>query len=187
MKRAQILLLIFLAGPLFLGPVKAPLALGGPAGQDGRYKRISWDDLIPPGWDPGQVFDSLNFAEMADNDPRVDQALEKFKKLWDEAPTNPALQGQAVKIPGFVASLDFSGQDELKEFLLVPYFGACIHVPPPPANQIIHVTVEKPRRGIRSMDMVTVSGRLTLEKTEAVMGNSGYSLKAESLEPYELK
>jgi len=141
MKRAQVIFLIFLAGPLFLGPVKAAVVHGGSAGQDERYAQISWDDLIPPDWDPGQVFDSLNFDEMADNDPRVDQALEKFKKLWDEAPTNPALEGRAVKILGFVASLDFTGQYELKEFLLVPYFGACIHVPPPPANQIIHVTV----------------------------------------------
>jgi len=187
MKRAQIFFLIFLAGPLFLLPGKAAVVHGGPAGQDGRYKRISWDDLIPPDWDPGQVFDSLNFSEMDDNDPRVEQALEKFKKLWDEAPTNPALQGLEVNIPGFVASLDFSGQDELKEFLLVPYFGACIHVPPPPANQIIHVTVEKPRKGIRSMDLVTVSGKIALERTEADMGNSGYSLKAESIEPYVLK
>ena len=187
MKRAQILLLIFLAAPLFLGPGKAAVVLGGSAGQGEPYAPISWDDLIPPGWDPGQVFDSLNFAEMADNDPRADQALEKFKKMWDEAPTNPALEGRAVKILGFVASLDFSGQDELKEFLLVPYFGACIHVPPPPANQIIHVTVAEPRRGLRSMDMVTVSGRLTLEKHQADMGHSGYSLKAESLEPYVLK
>jgi len=184
MKR-WVLLLIFLAAPLFVGP--GPVALGGSAGQGGGYAQITWDDLIPPDWDPGQVFDSLNFNEMADNDPRVDQALEKFKKLWDEAPTNPALQGQAVTISGFVASLDFSGQNELKEFLLVPYFGACIHVPPPPANQIIQVTVEKPRRGLRSMDLVTVSGRLTLEKHKADMGNSGYSLKAESLEPYVLK
>ncbi|MDR2935266.1 MAG: DUF3299 domain-containing protein, partial [Candidatus Adiutrix sp.] len=169
MKRAHILVLILLAAPLFVVPGAAVVA-SSPAGPDERYARTTWDDLIPPGWDPGQVFDSLNFAEMADNDPRVELALKKFKKMWDEAPTNPALKGREIQISGFVASLDFTGQEELKEFLLVPYFGACIHVPPPPANQIIHVTVKEPRKGIRSMDVVTVRGRLALEKTEADMG-----------------
>jgi hypothetical protein len=170
---------------LLIAPWSAVVVPGHAAGQDGDYARITWDDLLPPDWDPGKVFDSLNFDAMDDNDPRVDNALKKFKKLWDEAPVNPAVKGKAIKISGFVASLDFTGQDELKEFLLVPYFGACIHVPPPPANQIIHVTVEEPGQGIRSMDVVTVYGKLALEKTEADMGTSGYSLKAEMIEPYQ--
>ena len=64
-----------------------------------------------------------------------------------------------MRIPGFVVPLEDS-KDGLKEFLLVPYFGACIHSPPPPANQIIHVLPEHAGQGRASMDTVWVSGML---------------------------
>ena len=110
--------------------------------------------------------------------------MEKLKEMWEEAPTNPDLQGKESSISGFVASLDFTGKSELKEFLLVPYFGACIHSPPPPANQIIHVTLSKPHKGIRAMDVVTVYGKLAIEKVTTDMGSSGYSMNADAVETY---
>ncbi|MFP3457944.1 DUF3299 domain-containing protein, partial [Psychrobacter sp. SIMBA_152] len=55
-----------------------------------------------------------------------------------DAPVVEALDGKKVRIPGYVVQLE-GDADNVTEFLLVPYFGACIHVPPPPPNQIIHV------------------------------------------------
>ena len=156
----------------------------GAAGQDGRYTAMTWDKLLPPGWNPAEVFAGLNMDKLDDNDPRVDKAMKKLLKLWDEAPVNSALQDKMIKISGYVASLDFTGKAELKEFLLVPYFGACIHVPPPPANQIIHVTLIQSRRGIRSMDQVTVYGKLAVTRRESDMGVSGYDMRADTIEPY---
>jgi hypothetical protein len=74
----------------------------------------------------------------------------------------------------------------LKEFLLVPYFGACIHVPPPPANQIVHVIATKPV-DTATMDAVWVSGKLTLERVQTHMGGSAYRLRAAKIEPYTKK
>ena len=56
------------------------------------------------------------------------------------------LIGKSVKIPGFAVPLeeDEEGFEFVKEFLLVPVYGMCIHVPPPPPNQVVHVVVEKP-------------------------------------------
>ena len=156
----------------------------GVVGEDGRYTDITWEKLVPPNWNPAAIFDGLNLDKFQDNDPRAEKALKKLMKMWDEAPTNPSLQGKTIKISGFVASLDFTGKAELKEFLLVPYFGACIHVPPPPANQIIYVTLAKSRKGIRSMDQVTVYGKLAVTKRETDMGRSGYSMQADTIEPY---
>jgi len=138
----------------------------GSNNKDERYVELGWESLIPPDWNPAKSFDGLNLNDLDDNDPRIEKAMERLKKMWDEAPTNPAVQGKAIKISGFAAALDFIGNTELKEFLLVPYFGACIHLPPPPANQIIHVTLVKPRKGIRTMDMITVYGKLVTDKTE---------------------
>ena len=88
-----------------------------------------------------------------------------------------------VRIAGFVAPLDFLGGDQLSEFLLVPYFGACIHVPPPPANQIVYVILEKPM-GIQMMDTVMVYGKLEIEKSESDIGDAGYRIRAVAVEPY---
>ena len=54
------------------------------------------------------------------------------------------LMGKSVKIPGFAVPLEGDdGFEHVKEFVLVPTFGACIHVPPPPPNQVIHVILDK--------------------------------------------
>ena len=55
------------------------------------------------------------------------------------------LIGKSIKIPGFAVPLEGDdGFEYINEFLLVPYFGACIHVPPPPPNQVIHVILDEP-------------------------------------------
>lgn len=66
----------------------------------------------------------------------------------------------------------------------MPYFGACIHVPPPPANQIIHVRSAKAVKNVRTMDAVWISGVLKVERSDSSMGASSYSMKAVSVEPY---
>lgn len=59
-----------------------------------------------------------------------------------DAPVVKALDGQQVKLPGYIVPLEVSEEGRTTEFLLVPYYGACIHVPPPPSNQIVHVFSE---------------------------------------------
>ena len=109
--------------------------------------------------------------------------MKEFQAMWSNAPANTALGGKLVRIAGFVAPLDFLGGDQLSEFLLVPYFGACIHVPPPPANQIVYVILEKPT-GIQMMDTVMVYGTLEIEKSESDIGDAGYRIRAVAVEPY---
>jgi hypothetical protein len=72
----------------------------------------------------------------------------------------------------------------MREFLLVPYFGACIHTPPPPANQIIHVTSATPIKGFRTMDAMWASGTLRTAISDTAMGNSGYRMELEVAAPY---
>jgi hypothetical protein len=147
------------------------------------YRQIEWDDLIPKGWDPMAAFKGLDLARLKDSDPKAQEALEKMRSAWDQAPVETALNGQRVRIAGFVVPLERKGE-QILEFLLVPYFGACIHVPPPPANQIIHVIPEKPVTGMRTMDAMWVSGTLKLDRSETGMGVSGYRLRGEALAPY---
>ena len=164
-------------------PTSEELAKAEDAKKSGKYTEITWENLISPTWDPAKVFDKFNFDKFNDDDPRADKALKEFQTLWSNAPANKDLGGKLVRIAGFVAPLDFLGGDQLSEFLLVPYFGACIHVPPPPANQIVYVILEKPM-GIQMMDTVMVFGKLEIEKSESDIGDAGYRIKAVAVEPY---
>jgi hypothetical protein len=167
--------------------MKPPLAAPAPAGTatpPGAPRTITWEDLVPPGWDPFKDFKGLDFQLLDDGDPRASELLKKMRRAWDDAPVNPSLVGQLVRLPGFVVPLEDS-KEGLKEFLLVPYFGACIHSPPPPANQIIHVLARPPAKGVRSMDTVWVSGKLGTGRTDTYMGASSYRIEAASVAPYK--
>src|SRR5450830_71128 len=155
-----------------------------PSGKnDGAFREIAWESLMPKDWDAMAPFKGLKLDKMEDGDPRAMEALWKAKKYWKNAPIDPSMDGVSIRIPGFVVSLEREGE-ALKEFLLVPYFGACIHVPPPPANQIIHVHSNKPVKNIRTMDAVGINGVLKVEHSDTMMGTAGYSLASVKVEPY---
>lgn len=154
--------------------------------QASDFKLTEWDDLVPRNWDPMKDFKSLNLGLLGDGDPRAKAALDRLKRAWDSAPTEAAMDNQRIRIAGFVVPLEGEG-NQLKEFLLVPYFGACIHVPPPPANQIIHVSSAKSIKGVRAMDALWVSGRLHTVISDTAMGTSGYRMEADVVAPYKDK
>ncbi|MDO9315798.1 MAG: DUF3299 domain-containing protein [Burkholderiaceae bacterium] len=172
------------------GPAPAP-SLSRPLGGSGEskpvaagtFREIKWDDLVPQDWDPLKQFKNTNFSVMNDSDPRAAEMLKRMRETWDNAPTNNQMDGVAVRIPGYLVPLE-DNKSGLKEFLLVPYFGACIHTPPPPANQIIHVKPQKPPKGFRSMDTVWVSGTLKTLRSDSYMGSSGYRMDAVNVEAY---
>lgn len=173
---------------LLKGLIAAPYLATPHWVQAAQFPEISWEALIPPNWDPMKSFRDLqHLANAPDSDPRVQTLYDRMRKVWDEAPTVASLKGRRVKIPGFIVPLEGGGEKGLKEFLLVPYFGACIHTPPPPANQIIHVTSNPPVKGFQTMTAVWVSGTMELERGESEMGASGYRIQAARVEKYREK
>ena len=159
------------------------LCLALPLHAADEFREITWEALVPRGWDPAKDFKALNLADLKDSDPRAMEALEKMKALWDTAPTEPSLAGARIRLPGFAIPLENKG-GKVSEFLLVPYFGACIHSPPPPANQIIHVIAKKAVGKLHSMDTVWVSGTLSLKYANTPWGSAGYRLSLDKLENY---
>jgi hypothetical protein len=94
-----------------------------------------------------------------------------------------ALERRLVRLAGFVVPLeDF--QESAKEFLLVPYFGACIHLPPPPPNQLVYVTLPNTTR-ISQWNPVWIEGTLEVIKYKSIYGVAGFRMKADRIVPYE--
>ncbi|WP_089963974.1 DUF3299 domain-containing protein [Limnohabitans sp. 2KL-3] len=149
-------------------------------------RTIGWEQLIPAGWDPYKDLKALNLQSLKDNDPKADEALKKMRQMWDNAPINPLILGQNVRLPGYLVPLE-DLPEGLKEFLLVPYFGACVHSPPPPANQIVHVKLDQAVKRFRSMDIVWVTGTLSATKTDSHMGVASYRIDAKVVTPYSEK
>ena len=123
----------------------------------------------------------------------VDALLAKRKEIIERGrKVNPLLNGQIVRLPGYLLPLEFSGK-QVSEFLLVPWVGACIHTPPPPPNQIVHVKPENPVAMSGMFEAVWVTGQLTtgaIKTSLSLVDGSadidvGYSLKATRVEPYK--
>ncbi len=122
---------------------------------------------------------------LTDDDPRAQELMDKLKALWAEAPVVETLDGRQVRLPGFVVPLEMDTA-RISEFLLVPYFGACIHVPPPPANQTILVTTpdDLPYEG-GLFDTVWVEGRMRVEPFSDELGDAGYRIEEAKVSLYE--
>lgn len=135
-----------------------------------KPQELYWEDLAP------KDFVLPDVPELDHNKSMVQQN--------PSAPIIPELNGKEVKIPGFVVPLE--GDDEnLTEFLLVPYFGACIHVPPPPSNQIVYVKFEAGVPVESLYDAVWVHGVLSTEAWEGEIASVGYRLKGIGVTPFE--
>jgi hypothetical protein len=101
--------------------------------------------------------------------------------------TLKALNGKRVRVPGFVVPLDDFMEDGA-EFLLVPYYGACVHTPPPPPNQIIFVQMENKKAvKLALFDAIWMHGTLKIATVESPYGTVGFTIDGQKMEPYSSK
>jgi hypothetical protein len=111
-----------------------------------------------------------------------------------EAATDPAYQEalistntvggfekQMVSISGFIVPIDFYPDKTVKSLCLVPYFGACIHFPPPPPNQIVFIQLEASLSDVDITQAYTFVGEINVELFEDPMGTSAYTLDVVSI------
>lgn len=161
----------------------------------GALQELNWKDLVPKAAalepsKPKTFFSgSAPSASQTDANAPPPQITEgKFMQTkrhqpgGDRPPSVVAeLNGKQVRIGGYVVPLDFDSTN-VKEFLLVPFVGACIHVPPPPANQIVYVKVAKGFDVKGTFDPVTVTGTIKADTAFTGLADAGYSMDAESVE-----
>lgn len=140
------------------------------------FQEITWDDLIPPG---------VPYSEII-GEGELDEQNDTWNPIFDENATklNTALDGVSVKLPGYIIPLDMDSEG-VTSFVLVPYVGACIHVPPPPPNQLVFVTTATPWPSDNLWDVIWVYGRLSARLQSTEIAEIGYQIAAENIEIYE--
>jgi len=161
-------------------------AAGGIAAKEPRT--LDWLELLPPD-DREQMerlpelMEDLNADLLAQGD------------AWSEDVTMPDvlsstrvrgdLEGEFVRIPGYLVPLRVNERGDAESFFLVPYFGACIHVPPPPPNQMVHVTFSGGLPADAIYIPYWVTGELEIETTANELGVATYAIDASSIIEYE--
>jgi hypothetical protein len=156
---------------LLSASVAVPSALRAAAARE-----IMWEDLIPPG---------VPYAEII-GEGEMDEAADLWNPVYDEngVKLNPDLDGAYIKMPGFIIPFDVTA-DGVTDFMLVPYVGACIHTPPPPANQLVMVKAKTPWPGDELWDPVWVTGAMRTQLQSTDLGQTGYAITADAMEVYE--
>lgn len=181
MKRGSRALILAAVFAMTMAAPAAP-AWAAPEAED-----LRWDDLWPDGEDDViQDLYSDYLANLWDNpvaegsEADVGVQIGTFNVVED-------LDGVRVRLPGYAVPFDFRPGGHVSEFLLVPYYGACLHQPPPPPNQTVYVSA--PDGPIQLPELwapIWVEGEMRTEKRESDLADSAYTIIVEHVERYEL-
>ncbi|MFZ8199549.1 DUF3299 domain-containing protein [Alteromonas portus] len=161
-----------------------------------QFITLSWDALLP---DAEKAL--LGTAQSAQNPlqdlPLHEQVFQSIQRTFDDeyqqalisVNTVDKFNGKYVKLSGFIVPVEANAQREITAFFIVPYFGACIHYPPPPPNQIVFVSLNNAHEkgGISGIDIqqaYTFSGEFTTGLYEDPQGTSAYLLDVVEIKPY---
>ena len=166
--------------------VLALVMLAAPPALSEEPQTIFWEELLPEG--EAERLDELYASQQGM--PFIDHLSDN--PMMGGMPAQigtfnvvEELDGQLVRVPGFVLPFEYSASGEISEFLLVPYFGACIHVPPPPPNQLVYVTAEKPADLGRQWEAIWAVGVLRTQKHMNDLGDAAYTLELQRWETYD--
>ncbi|WP_434678870.1 DUF3299 domain-containing protein [Pseudomonas sp. R1-18] len=142
-----------------------------------------WLELMPPA-------DQQALEAMPDIDHNSPEALGTFDSkgglkqskglpaVMYSTRTVAAMDGKNIRLGGYPVPLETDAKGHATLFFLVPYPGACIHVPPPPPNQLVLVRYPK---GVKLDDIYTplwVVGTLKIEKVSNDLADAAYAMDA---------
>ena len=160
------------------------------------YRDVAWEELIPK-QDLDALLNPPDHLSAIDEGSPADQAMNQrvnpgsavpaspYERALTSTRIKPEFDRQHVRIPGFVVPLDFDHQQMIKSFLLVPYFGACIHLPPPPPNQVIYGEFADGFQLQSLYDPFYIEGQMRTLPQTTEHGTAAYTLNVKNVYPYE--
>ena len=160
------------------------------------YEDIDWTELMPaedlsallnrPAFlddiADGSAQDSLDSFQQRQLE---DEQAQQYQAALSSTRVIQGFDGKAIRIPGFIVPLEQNEDKEVTRFFIVPYFGACLHMPPPPPNQILYVESEQGITLENLYDPYWFEGVVSIEHKVDAMGTSAYSLSLDNYALYE--
>ncbi len=137
---------------------------------------LDWKDLMPE----GQTMIPPMFQGLIDHDQAPMSSLQPAS-----SGVRTEWTGQIVRLPGFIVPIEYSGTG-VTAFILVPFVGACVHVPPPPANQLVFVTTPDPYESSGLYEAVNVIGMFGVSSLSTQLADVAYALSADRIEPFSI-
>jgi len=163
------------------------LAATSAIGATGKPRELTWDDMVPPvAAPPSAGFPGAGIPDKSGDKVRGNDEPPAYVPMYTFNPVKE-LDGQFVKLPGYIVPLESDSGGLLNEFLLVPYYGACIHVPPPPPNQIVYVKLKKPFNLKSMADPYWVTGTISTKPWIGDMADTDYVMTGDKVEIFEWK
>ena len=144
---------------------------------------IGWEDLMPEGEE--ERLQKMYAAQMATLYSIQEGSAADTATQIGSFNTVDTYDGKKIRMPGYTVPFSYDAKAEISEFLLVPYFGACIHAPPPPPNQTIFVRTEDPILLKDLPQAVWVEGTLHAEKQTSDLADAAYIIDLTRVEKYE--
>jgi hypothetical protein len=140
------------------------------SGTDGSSTKLEWEQLIPA--------EELENARLATAFAmrRIDHSSDQRALQFGSFKTVDALDGRRVSLTGYVVPLDMDDQGRMTDFFLVPTIGACIHVPPPPPDQMVYVHLTQAIPAPDLGDAGSLQGILRTTKHDAEVASAAYSM-----------
>ncbi|MEX1221371.1 MAG: DUF3299 domain-containing protein [Idiomarina sp.] len=177
-------LLLLLASPLVA------------AERNAQYLEVEWTDLMPADdlealMNPPDYLSEILDGSQQDSVDAFgqqefsDEKGQRFQQALTSTRVIREFENKAIRIPGFVVPLAYNQEREVTEFFIVPYFGACIHLPPPPPNQIIHAVVKQGLELENLYEPLWFEGVLAIEMTTNETAAAAYGLKVDNFFPYD--
>jgi hypothetical protein len=144
-----------------------------PLGDDG-YVELDWLKMMPK-----EDLDALKNPAPVQHVGRVRMAQ------FGTFNTVAEVTGHKIKLPGYVVPIESDDQGRMTEFFFVPFFGACIHVPPPPPNQLVYAKLAQPIKTPQIWDPYWLRGELRVETVKNQIAGSAYTMVDAELVPYD--
>ena len=159
------------------------------------FVTIEWTDLIPQDEfdilsNPPAYMDDIEDGSAEDQignllkNTLANAEESRYQQALVSTNIKPEMDGRAVRIPGFIVPIEFDGDQIITEFFLVPYFGACLHMPPPAPNQIIHVKYAEGLKLEALYNPFWISGILKASLISNDMATAAYGVEMRSYEAY---
>jgi len=153
--------------------------------QAAPIKELTWEALVPADA-PHVAPQTTPLHDLSKMGTALGEAGPAAAQSMPNAPVVTALNGENVRLPGFIVPLEVNEEGRTTDFLLVPYYGACIHVPPPPSNQIVHVSA---KQGIKVEELYQpywIEGTMQVKPSRSDLADAGYQMAANKIFIYEL-